>query len=98
MNTENQNTEIKYTKKILFGFGITPIKTENTELLYRKYRNSKIPKLPKNNTESTNFKMTESKYTKITKINYTFLIQFIISIFILDVSIVSPIFLIKLLK
>ena len=95
MNTENRNTETEYTKFFLFGSGITPLKTENTEL---PYRNGKIPKLPKTNTESTNFKMSESKYTKITKINYTFFIQLIIPIFILDVLIVSPIFLIKLLK
>ena len=66
MNTENRNTETEYTEFFLFGFGITLIKTENTELPYRKYRNGKIQKLPKNNTENTNFKMTESKYTKIT--------------------------------
>ena len=70
-NTENRNTETEYTDFFWFGNGITPIKTENTELPYRKYRNGKIPKLPKNNTENTNLKMTESKYAKITKINYT---------------------------
>ena len=67
-NTRNRNTETEYTEFFWYGSGITSIKTENTELLYRKYRNGKIPK---NNTENTNFKMIESKYTKITKINYT---------------------------
>ena len=74
-NTGNQNTETEYTDFFWFSSGIIPIKTEkteNTELPYRKYRNSKILKLPKNNTENTNFKMTESKYTKITKKNYTY--------------------------
>lgn len=57
------NTETEYTKKDWFGlvwFWYTPIKTENTELLYPKNRKGKIPK---NNTKNTNSKMTESRYT-----------------------------------
>ena len=53
------------------GYGITPIETENSELPYQKCRNGKIPEQLKNNTVNTNFKMTESKYTKTTQINYT---------------------------
>ena len=67
MNSGNRNTKTEYTECFWFGSSITPIKTENTELSYRKYRNGKILKLLKNSTENTNFKMTESKYSKITK-------------------------------